>query len=94
MHTHVQKAAQKIGDPEFQALWKDLQRYRRDLNALGMKDMHIESPDDLSAIATELRSMARTDILRTMVLAPLSVLGTVAHSPIMALAHVVGRRYA
>ena len=88
-------AVQNLDDPEFQRLYREVKAYAASLRALGITDdyvaLHAIGSDPLNERLKLLRRMARKELLTTMVMAPLSAIGTVIHAPVAALAVAVGK---
>eukprot|EP00036_Acanthoecidae_sp_10tr_P013602 CAMPEP_0206293804 /NCGR_PEP_ID=MMETSP0106_2-20121207/4325_1 /ASSEMBLY_ACC=CAM_ASM_000206 /TAXON_ID=81532 /ORGANISM="Acanthoeca-like sp., Strain 10tr" /LENGTH=838 /DNA_ID=CAMNT_0053724409 /DNA_START=240 /DNA_END=2753 /DNA_ORIENTATION=- len=84
----VTASVRKLDDPAFQRLYSEVKQYDAELRALGISDqyvaMHTVGTDPLNERLRALRRMARLDLLKTAVMAPLSAMGTVTHAPVAA----------
>ena len=89
-------AVRRLDDPEFQSLYKRIEEYGRKLNEIDVTDkyvaMYAKGSDPLNERLTILRTKARTQILTTFLKQPIGMLGGILHSPILALAQIVGTK--
>jgi alpha-beta hydrolase superfamily lysophospholipase len=88
-------ALKNANDTEFQHIWRDLSDYKGKLEAMKITDKYVSShakgSDPLNERLNNLRTGARKDVAKLALFGPLSLLGTVSHLPIIALAWQAGQ---
>lgn len=91
----INGALSRVDDPMFQHLWDDIVDYKRALDELGVSDKYVAAHEAGSDVNNErlskLRAGARLEVLRSVLMTPLGLFGTVTHAPIAALCVAAGR---
>eukprot|EP00940_MAST-03C_sp_MAST-3C-sp2_P003628 g3628.t1 len=95
MHGYLRTPA--LNDPDFLKLWSRVDAYRKSLTQLGFTDKHIAmfaaGTGPMRQRIDSLRAEALGNAGIAAVVLPISIVGTVLHMPLAALAYYAGRRW-